>query len=417
MFSTTINQIKKAKQASLEIVQLTDRKINQVLLALAVEIEKNTQQILVENKKDVIKMSKSDSKLSRLILTKQKIIDIAKGIRGVSKLKSPLREVLEKRTLKNGLCLTRVSVPLGAVGVVYEARPNVTPDIFSLCFKSGNACVLKGGKDAYFSHQIFVKLIKQILEKHKINKNCVQLLSPDREVVYDLLNARGLVDLAIARGSRSLIDFVRDNAKVPFIETGAGVVHTYFDVGANVQMGKVIIENAKVSRPAVCNALDTLIVHKSELKNLAELISLLVSHQVEVYADDKAYKVLKNKYPATLLKKASAKDFGREFLSLKMAVKIVNNLQEALDYIAKYSTKHTEAIISNNKKNIKTFLEQVDAAAVYANCATVFTDGGVYGLGAEVGISTQKLHARGPMGLQALTSYKWILEGEGQTRE
>lgn len=413
----TITQIKKAKKASLEITQLTDKKINQVLLALAVEIEKNIQQILAANKKDAIKMSKTDPKLSRLILTEKKIADIAKGIRDISKLKSPLREVLEKRTLENGLRLTRVSVPLGVIGVVYEARPNVTPDIFSLCFKSGNACVLKGGKDAYFSHQIFVKIIKQILKKYKINQECVQLLSPDREVVYDLLNARSLVDLVIARGSRSLIDFVRDNAKVPFIETGAGVVHTYFDAGADVEMGKKIIENAKVSRPAVCNALDTLIIHKDELKNLAELVSLLASHQVEIYADVRAYNILNKKYPSVLLKKAKESDFGREFLSLKMAVKIVNNLQEALDHIAKYSTKHTEAIISNNKKNIKTFLEKVDAAAVYANCATVFTDGGVYGLGAEVGISTQKLHARGPMGLSALTSYKWILKGEGQVRQ
>lgn len=413
----TIKQITLAKQASRDMAQLSDQVISRVLLKLADKIEGNKEEILAANKKDVIKMDPDDPKLQRLILDNKKIAGIAQSIRDVSKLPSPLNKILEQRTLANGLELSRLSVPLGVVGVIYEARPNVTPDIFSLCLKSGNACVLKGGKDAYESHQVFVNLIREVLAEQAMNKECIQLLSPEREAVHELLKAKGLVDLVVARGSRNLIDFVQEHAKVPFIETGAGVVHTYFDQSADIQMGKKIIFNAKTSRPAVCNALDTLIVHKAELTNLAELVSLLSKHKVKLLADKLAYKALKNGYPTNLLKLAQAKDFDTEFLSLRLAIKTVANLDEALEHINVHGTGHTEAIISTNQKNIDKFLQQVDAAAVYANCATVFTDGGVFGLGAEIGISTQKLHARGPMGLTALTSYKWILRGNGQIRE
>ncbi|PIT87612.1 MAG: glutamate-5-semialdehyde dehydrogenase [Candidatus Magasanikbacteria bacterium CG10_big_fil_rev_8_21_14_0_10_40_10] len=417
-------QIHLAKLASINLAQYDDQKISQVLLDLAVAIEHQTAKILQANRLDADKMDTSDPKLSRLVLDENKIKNIADGIRQVSQLKTPLRKILEKRILDNGLFLKRVSAPLGVVGVVYEARPNVTPDIFSLCFKSGNACVLKGGSDAHNSHQAFVEIITDVLEKNNLDKNCIQLLSPRREAVQDLLEARGLVDLVVARGSRSLIDFTRDNAKVPFIETGAGVVHLYFDKGADVKKGKLIVENSKTSRPAVCNALDTLIVHEDELKNLPKLVGKLAEHQVELRADKRAFESLSGRdsfgqyqYPTKLLKHSTAKDYDTEFLSLKMAIKTVVNLAEAIQHIGAHSTGHTEVILSANQLNIERFLREVDSAAVYSNCATVFTDGNQYGLGAEVGISTQKLHARGPMGLDALTSYKWILQGDGQVRE
>jgi len=409
-------QLNLAKKSSREVVNYSDEKINQMLLKLADEIEKNINKILEANKEDIDKMNADDPKLSRLVLDKNKIFGIAQSMRDVSKLPSPLNKVLEERKLENGLYLSRISVPLGVVGVIYEARPNVTPDIFSLCIKSGNVCVLKGGKDAYQSHKVFVDIIKSVLEKNKMDKNCIQLLSSDRKVVYDLLSAKGLVDLVVARGSRNLIDFVQENAKVPFIETGAGVAHAYFDKGSDAQIGKKIIENSKISRPAVCNALDTLIVHKDEINNLSELVSMLIEHKVELFADEQSYLSLQGKYPESLLKKAQIEHFDTEFLSLKMAIKIVSSLEEAIKHIDKYGTGHTEVILSKNENNIEKFLKQVDAAAVYSNCSTVFTDGGVYGLGAEIGISTQKLHARGPMGLNALTSYKWILRGNGQVR-
>jgi glutamate-5-semialdehyde dehydrogenase len=305
---------------------------------------------------------------------------------------------------------------LGVVGVIYEARPNVTFDVFALCFKTGNVGILKGGSDAEFSNLAIISVIHNVLQKHGINVNVATLLPAEREATAALLNARSYVDVLIPRGSQGLIDYVREHSKVPVIETGAGIVHTYFDQTGDVKKASAIIDNAKTRRVSVCNALDCLIVNDQRLHDLVQLTKPLADKKVEVYADDRAYQVLKGNYPDELLHQAAPEHFGIEFLDMKIAIKTVNTLQEALDHIAEYSSKHSEAIISEDAANIETFLNTVDAAAVYVNTSTAFTDGAQFGLGAEIGISTQKLHARGPMGLEELTSYKWIVRGNGQIR-
>jgi glutamate-5-semialdehyde dehydrogenase len=318
--------------------------------------------------------------------------------------------------MPNGLNIKKVSVPLGIVGVIYEARPNVTFDVFALCFKTGNVSVLKGGSDAEYSNKAIIAVIHEVLAKHSINKNVAILLPPEREATEALLNAIGYIDVLIPRGSQSLIDRVRQQSKVPVIETGAGIVHTYFDETADLQKGSEIVFNAKTRRVSVCNALDCLIIHSSRLSDLPKLSESLANKQVDIYADDEAYASLEGHYPTSILHKAQPEHFGTEFLSLKMAIKTVNGFDEALDHIANHSSKHSEAIITENADHAAAFLNKVDAAAVYVNASTAFTDGAQFGLGAEIGISTQKLHARGPMGLQELTSYKWIVQGNGQIR-
>jgi glutamate-5-semialdehyde dehydrogenase len=324
---------------------------------------------------------------------------------------------LEKKTLENGLSLEKVSVPLGVVGIIYEARPNVTFDVFSLCLKSGNVCILKGGSDAEFSNKYIVGLIKEILEKNQVSTGFITLLPSDRSATHELLNAKGDVDIIIPRGSQQLIDYVRDNSKVPVIETGAGIVHTYFDASGDVTKGAAIIFNAKTRRVSVCNALDCLVVHEHRLKDLAALTAKLAEKNVKIYADNDAYKALEGKYPDALLEKANETHFGIEFLDYKMSIKTVTDLDGALDHIAQYSSRHSEAVVAEDKKVIDVFLKQVDAAAVYANVSTAFTDGAQFGLGAEIGISTQKLHARGPMALREMTSYKWLVRGDGNVRD
>jgi glutamate-5-semialdehyde dehydrogenase len=313
--------------------------------------------------------------------------------------------------------ISRLRVPLGVVGVIYESRPNVTADVFALCFKTGNVAVLKGGSDATQSNAAIAEVIQKVLQQFGINKNVLTLLPPERAATESLLNARGLVDVLIPRGSQALIDYVRLNSKIPVIETGAGIVHTYFDLDGDLEKGKGIVLNAKTRRVSVCNALDCLLIHKDRLEVLPSLVIALSGSKVLVHADEAAYAVLKGNYPGDLLKPAGAESFGTEFLSHQLAIKTVSNLEEALQHIAKYSSKHSEAIISEHAANVETFLNQVDAAAVYANASTAFTDGAQFGLGAEIGISTQKLHARGPMGLTELTSYKWVIRGNGQTRK
>jgi glutamate-5-semialdehyde dehydrogenase len=306
---------------------------------------------------------------------------------------------------------------MGVIGIVYEARPNVTFDVFSLCLKAGNACILKGGSDAQYSNEAIVKLIKEAIASFGLNENILALLPPDRETVKDLLEAREFVDIIIPRGSQGLIDFVVQNSKIPVIETGAGIVHTYFDEFGDLEKGKSIVFNAKTRRVSVCNALDCLVVHKNRLNDLPKLTEKLAEKNVLIYADDEAKKMLSGKYPDALLKPADEKSYGTEFLSYTMSVKTVGDFEEALEHIYKYSSRHSEAIISENEKRINEFMQRVDAAAVYANTSTAFTDGAQFGLGAEIGISTQKLHARGPMALQELTTYKWLVRGEGQIRE
>ncbi len=411
--STRLQQLKNDYPS---LLNLTEQQRNQVLLDLATRIEQQAQEIINANALDLAKMSINDPKYDRLKLTSARINAIAADVRQVASLTTPLGIILEQRTLANGLDLQKIRVPLGVVALIYEARPNVTIDVFSLCFKSGNAVVLKGGSEAINSNQILVELIKQSLQAQQINPEIVYLMPPERAAVYDLLNAVGLVDVCIPRGSQSLIQFVRENAKIPVIETGAGIVHTYFDHSGDVSSGAKIINNAKTRRVSVCNALDTLIIHRSRLAELAELVAPLIENQVIIYADTESYRVLEGSYPAKLLKSATAEDFGREFLDYKLAIKCVDSLEEAIKHIQQYSSGHSEAIISNDPQSIEQFINQIDAAVVYINASTAFTDGGEFGMGAEIGISTQKLHARGPMALPELTSYKWIVRGNGQTR-
>ena len=373
---------------------IADDKRNEILLAVADAIIANKERILRANTEDLAKMDPKNPLYDRLQLTDKRLEDIATDMRNVSKLSSPLGHILKETTLPNGLRLKRVSVPFGVIGMIYEARPNVTFDVFSLCFKSGNACVLKGGKDADYSNRAEVDIIHEVLEANGINRDVVTLLEATHEATAEMLNAVGYIDVCIPRGGRKLIDFVRDNAKVPVIETGAGVVHAYFDEFGNLEMGKRIIDNAKTRRVSVCNALDCLIIHRSRLDELPALLEPVIKKNVEIVYDD----------------------FGTEFMDYKMAVKVVDSIDEAIEHIAAYGSGHSECIITDNKDNATKFQQLVDAACVYVNAPTSFTDGAQFGLGAEIGISTQKLGPRGPMGLEEITTYKWLIEGEGQIR-
>jgi len=416
MQETIIQQLKAVQQASREIITLSDAAINSLLLDLADRIPAHQELLLDANRKDLERMDQADPMYDRLLLNASRLEAIAGDIRNVATLPSPLDLVLEKRTLQNGLNLKKVTVPIGVIGIIYEARPNVTFDVFALCLKSGNATVLKGGSDAMYSNIAIVDLIHTVLKDHSINPDTIYLLPSEREAAGVMLNAVGFIDMIIPRGSQKLIDFVRNNAKVPVIETGAGIVHTYFDKSGDLNLGQKIIFNAKTRRPSVCNALDTLVIHRERLDDLPALVNPLGEKGVVLFADEPAYLKLQGSYPDTLLHRAEPEHFGTEFLSLKMSVKTVASLEEALEHIAHYSSRHSEAIIADDPATKETFLKRVDAAVVYANTSTAFTDGAQFGLGAEIGISTQKLHARGPMALKELTTYKWIIEGNGETR-
>lgn len=404
------------QKAGRSLTNLGEDQINTVLADLADAIIKNVEEILTANKKDLARMDEKDPKYDRLLLNEDRIKGIAAEMKNVAALASPLGEVLEKRTLENGLELTKVRVPMGVIGIIYEARPNVTFDVFSICFKAGSACILKGGSDAKDSNEAAVKIIHNVLSAHGIDTNVVFLMPPEREHVQSLLEAKNFVDLIIQRGSKSLIDFVVANSKVPVIETGAGIVHTYFDESGNLEMGARIIFNAKTRRPSVCNALDTLIIHESRLADLPALTEKLAEENVQVFADEKSFASMKNNYPNELLRHATEESFGTEFLSLKMSIKTVASPEEAVEHITKFSSKHSEAIISNDQNTIDYFLKNVDSGTVYVNASTAFTDGAQFGLGAEIGISTQKLHARGPMSLREISTYKWLIKGSGQIR-
>lgn len=415
--TTNLNETFAAVQvASRELALLNDDIINQILNAVADAAIAETPFILAENKKDLARMDKNDPKYDRLKLTKERLKGIAADTRNVATLPSPLGKVLKESVRPNGMRLTKVSVPFGVIGIIYEARPNVSFDVFSLCLKSGNACILKGGSDADCSNRAIISVIHEVLKKFNINPHIVELLPADREATAALLNAVGYVDLIIPRGSSSLIHFVRENAKIPVIETGAGICHTYFDEFGDVNKGAAIIHNAKTRRVSVCNALDCTIIHEKRLTDLPMLCEKLKDSHVIIYADAQAYQALKNRYPAELLEHAKAESFGTEFLDYKMAVKTVKSFEDALGHIQENSSKHSECIVTENKERAALFTKIVDAACVYTNVSTAFTDGAQFGLGAEIGISTQKLHARGPMGLEEITSYKWVIEGDGQTR-
>lgn len=382
-----------AKRASRELALLTDETRNSVLHKVAGAIAAHRQELLEANARDLARMEPENPLYDRLLLTESRLEGIASDMRHVAALPSPLERVTKERTLENGLHLCRISVPFGVIGVVYEARPNVSFDVFSLCFKSGNACVLKGGKDADESNRAIVRLLHDVLEEEGINPAVVTLLPATHEATAAMLDAVGYIDLCIPRGGKRLIEFVRDNARVPVIETGAGVVHAYFDKEGDLEMGKRIVNNAKTRRVSVCNALDCLLVHRDRVNDLPELLAPMQGRVTFHY-----------------------EDYGKEWMSHDLSIRIVDSLDEALEHIRQYSSGHSECIITQNPDTARRFQREVDAACVYVNAPTSFTDGAQFGLGAEIGISTQKLGPRGPMALEEMTTYKWLIEGEGQVR-
>lgn len=411
-----IEEWKAVRLASRTLALLEEKQINAILMAVAEAIPHYMNRILEANETDLSRMNPDNPKYDRLRLTEQRLLDIASDIRNVAALPSPLNQVLEESVRPNGLRLKKVSVPFGVIGIIYEARPNVTFDVFSLCLKSGSACVLKGGSDAAESNRAIVDLLHKVLADLGTDTRLVTLLPPGREAAEELLHANGWVDLIIPRGSSGLIDYVRQNATVPVIETGAGVCHTYFDASGNLEKGIRIVNNAKTRRVSVCNALDCLLVHESRIDDLVQLCAPLQESKVTIYVDEAAYGALCGHYPASLLVQALPEVYGTEFLDYKMAIKTVRNIEEAVSHIYAYGSGHSECIVTEDKQASDLFCRQVDAACVYVNAPTSFTDGAQFGLGAEIGISTQKLHARGPMGLREITTYKWLIEGDGQIR-
>lgn len=406
----------KVKDASIELALLDNETINKVLLAVAYKAIAETDAIIEANKKDLSRMDPTNPMYDRLKLTPERIEGIAGDTRNVASLPSPLGKVLKHTVLPNGLDLKRISVPFGVIGIVYEARPNVTFDVFSLCLKAGSACILKGGKDADDSNRKIVSLIKSVLKDFNINENVIELLPATHEATGELLHANGFVDLVIPRGSKRLINFVREEASVPVIETGAGVCHAYFDKDGDIENGARIINNAKTRRVSVCNALDCTLIHEDRLADLPAICAPLKDSNVLIYADEPSLAVLQGNYPSELLKPSTEESYGTEFQSYTMALKCVSSVDEAIKHIRKNGSGHSECIVTENDSTAAKFLAQVDAACVYHNAPTAFTDGAQFGLGAEIGISTQKLHARGPMALEEICTYKWIIKGEGQTR-
>lgn len=411
-----MNILRNASEAQRSLQTMSDETISQILREVASALRNATDDILKANAEDLARMSPDNPKYDRLKLTPDRIAGIAADMENVAGLQSPLGKVLSETTRPNGMTIRKITVPFGVIGVIYEARPNVTADVFSLCFRSGNVCVLKGGSDADDSSRAIVSVIHEVLQRHRVDPAVCTLLPADREATAQLLNAVGLVDLIIPRGSSSLINFVRENARIPVIETGAGICHTYFDRAGDIAKGAAIVNNAKTRRVSVCNALDCLIVHQDRLADLPQICSQLKESNVIIYADPQAYEALQGNYPSELLQPATEHSFGTEFLDYKMSIRTVPSIDEALKHISRYSSKHSECIVSEDKDAIAIFQRSVDAACVYANVSTAFTDGAQFGFGAEIGISTQKLHARGPMALPELTTYKYIIEGDGQTR-
>ena len=413
MLSTTF---KRAKEASLELVTITPQKIDDIILAVAQRLQDASEEILAANAIDLSRMAVDNPLYDRLKLTSERIDGILADMRKVATLPSPLGAVLKQRTLENGLKLTRISVPFGVIGIVYEARPNVTIDVFSLCLKAGSSCVLKGGKDADATNRKVVEIIRKALADNGVNPDIITLLPATHEATAEMLHANGIIDLVIPRGSKRLIDFVRKEATVPVIETGAGVCHAYYDKGADIEKGCRIINNAKTRRVSVCNALDCLLIHRDRKADLLAIADLLQQSNVEIYADKESLDILSGSYPSELMHEATEESYGTEFLSYAMAVKCVSDAEEAIAHIRAYGSGHSECIITEDDETARRFLMQVDAACVYHNVPTSFTDGAQFGLGAEIGISTQKLHARGPMALEEICTYKWIIEGDGQVR-
>ena len=406
----------QSKTASRQLALMEDSQKNEILRIVADAIGSHQEMLLEANARDLSRMERSNPLYDRLLLDAKRLAGIASDMRHVADLPSPLGRTLIDKTLDNGLHLRRVCVPFGVIGIIYEARPNVSFDVFSLCFKSGNACVLKGGRDADESNRAIVRLIQDVLVSKGVNPCVVQLLPATHEATAEMLNAVGYVDLCIPRGGKRLIEFVRDNARVPVIETGAGVVNAYFDKDGDLTIGRLIVNNAKTRRVSVCNALDCLIIHRNRLADLASLCEPLAASQVVIYADDEAYEALQGSYPASLIRHATEESFGTEFMDYIMAIRTVSTAEEAIAHISQYGSGHSECIITEDAATATMFEQQVDAACVYVNAPTSFTDGAQFGLGAEIGISTQKLGPRGPMALEEITTYKWLIEGHGQVR-
>ena len=410
------NTLKLLRDASYNLAFLEESKVNEVLNSVADSIEKESESLIRANALDLARMDKTNPMYDRLLLTPERLKGIADDMRKVSELESPVGKVIDERVRPNGMKLTRVRVPFGVIGVIYEARPNVSFDVFSLCFKSRNACALKGGSDAYDSNKAIVELIHRVLEQKGVDPHVVELLPAGHEAATELMKAVGMVDLLIPRGSARLIKSVREQAQVPCIETGAGVCHTYFDKEGDLKKGADIIFNSKTRRVSVCNALDSLVIHADRLGDLPELCIRMAAKNVVIEADEQAYAALDGKYPAELLEHATADSFGKEFLAYRMSIKTVPSFDEALLHIRRYTSHHSECIVTENAEHGRMFQQYIDAACVYVNVSTAFTDGAQFGLGAEIGISTQKMHARGPMGLEEITTYKWLINGDGQTR-
>ena len=418
MAKMNLNEIfQSVRAASRKLAMWDVETVNTLLRAVADKIEEKTDSLLEANQEDLQRMEVSNPKYDRLKLTKERLSGIAADMRQVAALPSPLGRVLESYTVPSGLRLKKVSVPFGVIGVIYEARPNVSFDVFALCLKSGNAAILKGGSDADASNWAIVELIHEVLEESGVDSHVVELLPSSREATAALLHAEGWVDLIIPRGSSSLIRYVREEATVPVIETGAGICHTYFDQAGDLAKGAAIVNNAKTRRVSVCNALDCLLIHRARLADLPDLCAPLQESRVILYADEPAYEALSGRYPVEWLRPATPESYGTEFLDYKMAIKTVEDITEAVSHIYAYGSGHSECIVTEDKEAAGFFTRAVDAACVYVNAPTSFTDGAQFGLGAEIGISTQKLHARGPMGLREMTTYKWIVEGDGQIRK
>lgn len=404
------------KAASYSLPLIEESKIVSVLDSVADAIGAESESLLAANARDLAKMDRDNPMYDRLMLTRERLDGIAQDMRKVAGLQNPVGAVIDRRTRPNGMELTRVRVPFGVIGVIYEARPNVSFDVFSLCLKSRNACALKGGSDAYESNRAIVGLIHAVLRQQGIDEHVVELLPAGHEAAAELMRAVGKVDLLIPRGSARLIRSVREQALVPVIETGAGVCHTYFDSEGDLKKGADIIFNAKTRRVSVCNALDSLVIHKDRLPDLPELCIRMAGKNVVIEADEQAYAALEGSYPSEQLEHATDDSFGKEYLAYRMSVKTVASFDEALMHVRRFTSHHSECIVTENEEKARVFQQCTDAACVYVNVSTAFTDGAQFGLGAEIGISTQKLHARGPMGLEELTTYKWLVNGNGQTR-
>lgn len=409
--------LKQTASVRHHVALLPNSQRQKLVLALAEAIEQNIPMILAANAQDQNALDANNPMRDRLVLTQERLKNIAQDVRKVAELPDPCAIVQLESEIQPGLNLQRITVPLGVVGMIYESRPNVTIDMCALCLRSGNAAVLRGGSDAKHSNRAIVQVVHQLLSNHDLPTEIVYLLPIDRAHVKTLLTADAYIDILIPRGSKGLIDFVRAHATVPTIETGAGVCHTYVTKSADLPAAAQIVINAKISRPSVCNSLDTILIDTAVVETfLPFVVKEFTQASVEIFADEQSYRVLQ-KLGYKSLQLATKEDFGREFLDYKCSIKAVQSFNEAISHIAAHSSRHSEAICTQDTMQSQQFVAQIDAASVFVNASTRFSDGGMFGLGAEIGISTQKLHARGPFALEKLVTEKWVVHGQGHVRK